>query len=99
MKGFTDRDMTEIRSETPIPSRLSCFAKFSLEKRDVKTAFLSGDREEARRDVNAEVFLLRCVLPPSWRGDLGASPSGHPQIVVRHCRGVKWHDGVGSTHP
>ena len=25
-----------------------------------------------------QVFLLKFVLPPSWRGDLGASPSGRP---------------------
>ena len=34
-----------------------------------------GARQEQRL---ALVFLLKCVLPPSWRGDLGASPSGRP---------------------
>ena len=63
VKGFTDPDLTEIRSESPTLSRLSrqLFLQFSasrgfrLRKGDVKTAFLSGDREEARRDVYAEL--------------------------------------------
>ena len=32
-------------------------------------------RQEVQR---REVFLLKCVLLPSWRGDLGASPCGRP---------------------
>ena len=62
VKGFTDPDLTEIRSESPTLSRLSiqlilqisASRGFRLRKGDVKTAFLSGDREEARRDVSAE---------------------------------------------
>ena len=62
VKGFTDPDLTEIRSESPTLSRLSrqlilqlsAPRGFRLRKGDVKTAFLSGDREEARRDVYAE---------------------------------------------
>ena len=62
MKGFTDPDLTEIRSESPTPSRLSrqlilqiaASRGFRLRKGDVITAFLSGDREEAKRDVYAE---------------------------------------------
>ena len=62
VKGFTDPDLTEIRSESPTLSRLprqlilqlSATRGFRLRKGDVKTAFLSGDREEARRDVYAE---------------------------------------------
>ena len=59
VKGFTDPDLTEIRSESPTLSRLprqlilqlSAMRGFRLRKGDVKTAFLSGDREEARRCV------------------------------------------------
>ena len=62
VKGFADPDWTEIRSESPTLSRLSrqlilqlsASRGFRLRKGDVKTAFLSGDREEARRDVYAE---------------------------------------------
>ena len=62
MKGFTDPDLTEIRSESPTVSRfsrqlilqLSASRGFRLRKGDVQTAFQSGDREEARRDVYAE---------------------------------------------
>ena len=62
VKGFADPDWTEIRSESPTLSRLSrqlilqfsASRVFRLRKGDVKTAFLSGDREEARRDVYAE---------------------------------------------
>ena len=61
MKGFTDPDLTEIRSESPTISRLSqlilqlsASRGIRLRKGEVKTAFLSGDREEARRDVYAE---------------------------------------------
>ena len=62
MKDFTDPDLTEIRSESPTLSRLSrqlilqisAARGFRLRKGDVKTAFLSGDREEAKRDVYAE---------------------------------------------
>ena len=63
MKGFTDPDLTEILAECPTLSRLStqlilqisASRGFRLRKGgDVKTAFLSGDREEARRDVYAE---------------------------------------------
>ena len=58
----TDPDLTEIRSESPTLSRfsrqlilqLSASRGFRLRKGDVKTAFLSGDREEARLDVYAE---------------------------------------------
>ena len=57
VKGFTDPDLTEIRSESPTLSRLSrqlilqlsASRGFRLKNRDVKTAFLSGDREEARQ--------------------------------------------------
>ena len=57
VKGFTD--LTEIRSESPTLSRLSrqlmlqiaASRGFRLRTGDVKTAFLSGDREEATRDV------------------------------------------------
>ena len=60
--GFTDPDLTEICSESPTLSRLwrqlvlqlSTSHVFRLRKGDVKTACLSGDREEARRDVYAE---------------------------------------------
>ena len=62
VEGLTDPHLTEIRSESPTPSRLSrqlilrisASRGFRLRKGDVKTAFLSGDREEARRDVCAE---------------------------------------------
>ena len=62
VKGFTDPDLTEIRAESPTLSRLSrqliiqiaASRGFRLRKGDVKTAFLSGDREETRRDVYAE---------------------------------------------
>ena len=62
VKGFTDPDLTEIRSESPTLSRLSrqlilqlsAPRGFRMRKGDVKTAFLSGDREEGRRDVHAE---------------------------------------------
>ena len=62
VKGFTDPDLTEIRSESPALSRLSrqlilqisVSRGFRLRKGDVKTAFLSGDRDEAKRDVCAE---------------------------------------------
>ena len=62
VKGFTDPDLTKIRSESPTLSRLSrqiilqlsASRGFRLRMGDVKTAFLSGDREEARRDVYAE---------------------------------------------
>ena len=61
VKGFIDPDTTEIRSESPTLSRfsrqlflrLSASRGFRLRKGDVKTAFLSGDLEEARRDVYA----------------------------------------------
>ena len=62
VKGFTDPDLTEIRAESPTLSRLSrqiilqlsASCGFRLRKGDVKTAFLSGDRDEAKRDVYAE---------------------------------------------
>ena len=62
VKGFTDPDLTEIRTESPTLSRLSrqlilqisASRGFRLRKGDVKTADLSGDREEAKRDVYAE---------------------------------------------
>ena len=62
VKGFTDPDLTETRSESPTQGRLSrqLISQLSasrgsrLRKGDVKTAFLSGDREEARRDVYAD---------------------------------------------
>ena len=61
VKGSTDPDLTEIRSESPTLKRLSrqlilqdsCFAGFRLRKGDVKTAFVSGDRAESRRDAYA----------------------------------------------
>ena len=60
-KGFTDPYLTESRSESPTLSRfsrqlilqLSASRGFRLRKGEVKTACLSGDREEARRDVYA----------------------------------------------
>ena len=63
VKGFTDPVLTEIRSESPTPSRLSrqhfflqisASRGFRLRKGDVKTGFLSGDCEEAKRDVYTE---------------------------------------------
>ena len=62
VKGFTDPDLTEIRAESPTLRRLprqlilqlSASRGFRLRKGDVKSAFLSGDLEEARRDVYAE---------------------------------------------
>ena len=62
VKGFTDPDLTEILSEFPTLSRLSiqlilqlsASRGFRMRQGDVKPAFLSGDREEARRDVYAE---------------------------------------------
>ena len=62
VKGFTDPNLTEIRSESPTLSRfsrhltkqLSVSHGSRLRKGDVKTDFLSGDGEEARRDVHAE---------------------------------------------
>ena len=62
VRGFTDPDLTEISSESPTLSRLSrqlilqisASHGFRLRKDDVKKAFLSGDREEARRGVFAE---------------------------------------------
>ena len=63
VKGLTDPDMAEIRSESPTLTRLlrqpilqiAASGGFRLRKVDVKTAFLSGDREVARRDVCAEL--------------------------------------------
>ena len=46
VKGFTDPDVTEIRSESPTLSRLS--RQLILRKGDANTAFLSGVREEDR---------------------------------------------------
>ena len=62
MKGFTDPDLTEIRADSPTISplarqlflQIAASRGFRLRKGDVKTAFLSDDREEARRDVCAE---------------------------------------------
>ena len=62
VQGFADLDLTEIRSESPARSRLSrrlilqnAYSQgFRLRKGDVKTALLSGDREDARREVYAE---------------------------------------------
>ena len=62
VKGFTDPDLTETRSESPtlgrlsrqLISQLSASRGSRLRKGDVKTEFLPGDREEARRDVYAE---------------------------------------------
>ena len=61
VKGFTDPDLTNSLgvSNTQSPFETThftalCVARFSFEKGDVKTAFLSGDREDARRDVYAE---------------------------------------------
>ena len=67
VKGFTDPDLTEIRSESPTVSRLSrqlilqlsASRGFRLRKGDVKTAFLSGDREERGK--------TRCVCRASTR--------------------------------
>ena len=66
VKGFTDPDLTEIRSESLTLRRLSrqlilqlSASRFRLRKGDVKTAFLSGDREEARRDVYAPPREMR----------------------------------------
>ena len=66
VKGFTDPDVTEIRSESPTLSRLSrqlilqlsASRGFRLRKGDVQTAFLSGDREEGK---------TRCVCRASTR--------------------------------
>ena len=63
VKGITDPDLTEIRSESLTLKRFSrqriqqiaASRGFHLRKVDVKTAFLSDDREEARRDVYAEL--------------------------------------------
>ena len=62
VKSFTGPDLTEVRSESPTLSRLSrplilqiaASRGFRLRKGDVKTAFLSVDREEVKRDVYAE---------------------------------------------
>ena len=62
VKGCTDPVLTEIPSESLTLSRLSrqlilqiaASRGFRLRKGDVKTAFLSGDREETRRDMYAE---------------------------------------------
>ena len=42
---------------------------------------ISSHRERSRRNTNehtrsedSEVFLLKCALPPAWRGDFGANP-------------------------
>ena len=55
VKGFTDPDLTGVRSESATLSRfsrqlisqLSSSRGFRLRKGDVKTAFLTGDREHA----------------------------------------------------
>ena len=53
VKSFTDPDLTEIRSDSPTFGRLS--RQLILQLRGFRLrAFLSGDREEARRDVHAE---------------------------------------------
>ena len=90
MKGFTDPDLTEIRSESPTLSRfsrqfilqLSASRGFRLRKGDVKTAFLPGDREEARRDVYAE-------SPQEMRDKLHA-PTAWWKRVVRDLAGTGW---------
>ena len=55
VKGFTDPDLTEIlsRLSRQLILQISASHGFRLRMGDVKTAFLSGDREEARRDVYA----------------------------------------------
>ena len=68
VKGFTDPDSTEIRAESPTLGRLSrrlilqlsASRGFRLRKGDVKTAFLSGDRDEAKR-VCMQSPHQRCV--------------------------------------
>ena len=62
VKGFTALDLTKIRSEPPTLSRLprqlalqkAASRGFRLRMGDVKTAFLFGDREKARRGEYAE---------------------------------------------
>ena len=62
VKGFTALDLTRIRSEPPTVSRLprqlalqiAASRGFRLRMGDVKTAFLFGDREKARRGEYAE---------------------------------------------
>ena len=34
---------------------------------------------DQKATVLTEVFLLKCVLHPSWRGDLGVDPGGRPR--------------------
>ena len=75
VNGFTDPDLTEVRSESPTLSRLwrqlilqrAASRGFRLIKGDAETAFLSGDREEARRDVYAK-------LPKELREKLQITP-------------------------
>ena len=61
VKVFADPVLTEFRSGTlsrfsgQLILQLSASRGFRLRKGDVRTAFLSGDREEARRGVYAEM--------------------------------------------
>ena len=39
---------------------------------------LGWNHTSTLRKCSAQVFLLKCVLLPSWRGDLGEDPGGRP---------------------
>ena len=59
VKGFTDPDLTTLRSESPTLSRLAkhwllqvaASSKWTIAKGDVKTAFLQGGKQESLRNV------------------------------------------------
>ena len=52
------------------------FLKKQRRKKE-ETDFLEETREMKNMKARL-VFLLKCVLSPLWRGDLGASPGGPP---------------------
>ena len=44
-----------------------------------RTSFGRRCRADTRRtETWTKVFMLKCALPPSWRGDLGVDPGGRP---------------------
>ena len=108
VKGFTDPDLTEIRSESLALSRLSrqlilqtaASRGFRLRKGDVETALLSGDREEATRDVYAEHLQeLRDKLQSTREQVLNLetavyglrnAPKAWWKRVVRHLTETGW---------
>ena len=62
VKGFTGPDLVTLRAEAPTLSKqgrhlliqLGCTHNFSFEVKDVKTAFLQGEKTEKDRDIFLE---------------------------------------------